>query len=240
MAIGAVAGYVIYLYFNYFNAEQFTKFPPPIANSLRRALYYTNIKPDSNQALKYYKQALEQCTELGLDPFSDEVLGIRIQVSFWLEKIGNQRNAIFVLSQLVDDCLKWNAKFEQALADGTAPKSGVVPVPAREDDEPKDGKGDGEEREVELENLWRRRTRLLVKAIQASVKLGELHADEHIMEPEISQARLSWAVETALKELARRTAEGEKEVEGPWMSKEELGGALEGKTLDLGANEATV
>jgi hypothetical protein len=101
----------------------------------------------------------------------------------------------------------------------------------REDGKAKATGGEGEEGEVELENLWRRRTRLLAKAVGASVKLGELHADEHILEPEESQARLSWAVETALKELARRTKEGEKEVEGAWMSREEIGGALEGKYL---------
>jgi hypothetical protein len=232
VGIGAIASYVVYLYFTYFNSEQFTRYPPEIANSLRRALYFTNIEPDSKQAFKYYKRALEQCTELGLDPFSDEVLGIRIQVAAWLEKIGNHANAIEVLAQLVDDCKKWQDKFEQALADGSVPKSGVVlvTVPDTSDDAGDGKEEDGKGREIELENLWHRRTRLLAKAIGASVKIGKLHANEHVREPEESHARLTWAVETALKESARRQKEGEKEVEGPWISQEEIGGALEGKS----------
>jgi hypothetical protein len=79
------------------------------------------------------------------------------------------------------------------------------------------------------ENLWRKRARLLAKVVGTNVKLGELNADEHVMRPEESQKRLTWAVETALKELKRRHDEGVKEHEGPWMSAAEIGGALECK-----------
>lgn len=79
-----VIGYVVYMYFTYYYAEQFTKYPPAIAKSLRRALYYSNYQEDQKLALKYYKLAIEQCNEHGLDPFSDEVVGIKIQLAAWL------------------------------------------------------------------------------------------------------------------------------------------------------------
>lgn len=233
--IAGVVGYTAHLYFDYFNASQFTRFPKPVAKSLRRALYYTNIKPDPKLAHKNYKRALEQCNEAGLDPFSDEVLGIRIQTAAWLEGIGNYNGAITVLGGLVADCLRWVAVMEKGVADGSMPKDGKVraPKPPTDQKEAASSKagaaGAEEKRDEEYlpENLWRKRSRLLAKAVGTSVKLGELNADEHVMRPEDSQSRLTWAVETALKEFKRRSDEGEKEDEGPWMSPSEIGGALE-------------
>ncbi|PKS07574.1 hypothetical protein jhhlp_006178 [Lomentospora prolificans] len=229
--ISGVVAYTVYLYFNYFNASQFTRFPKPIAKSLRRALYYTNIKPDPKLAQKYYKRALEQCNELGLDPFSDEVLGIRIQTAAWLEGIGNYNGAITVLGGIVNDCLRWVDVMEKSIADGSMPKDGKVPVPKPTPDQQgttsSDKPSEKPEDEYIPENLWRKRSRLLAKAVGTSVKLGELNADEHVMQSEESQSRLTWAVETALREFKRRSDEGEKEDEGPWMSASEIGGALE-------------
>ncbi|KAK2065196.1 TPR domain-containing protein [Colletotrichum caudatum] len=224
--LAGVSIYIVKLYFDYFMARQFTKYPKPIAKSLRRALYYTNISPDPTLARKYYKQALEQCNELQLDPFSDDVLGIRIQTAAWLEKIGNYQGAITVLNSVLSDCLKWVEWMEKSIADGTVDKSGKPPTGvAPPADQRPTVTEDGEEKVPE--NLWRKRTRLLAKAVGTSTKLGVLYSDEHVLEPENAQARLTWAVETALKESRRRHEEGVKKEEGPWMSPEEVGGAME-------------
>ncbi|SPN97291.1 uncharacterized protein DNG_00805 [Cephalotrichum gorgonifer] len=226
--VTGVALYTVYLYFFYFYDTQFTRFPPDVAKSLRRALYYTNIKPDPKLAHKYYMRSLEQCNQNQLDPFSDDVLGIRIQVAAWLEKIGNFDGAITVLNGIAKDCLRWVETMEKGIAEGTVPLSGKIPVPKPDPAEQRAGEAPGAQGEEILpENLWRKRTRLLTKAVGTNVKLGELNASEYVMEPEESQARLTWAVETALKELKRRHDEGVKEDEGPWMSAAEIGGALE-------------
>ncbi|OLN85865.1 hypothetical protein CCHL11_05396 [Colletotrichum chlorophyti] len=223
--LAGVSIYIIKLYFDYFQARQFTKYPPPIAKSLRRALYYTNISPDANLARKYYKQALEQCNELQMDPFSDDVLGIRIQTAAWLEKIGNYQGAITVLDSVMKDCIRWVEWFEKSVADGTVDKSGKPPAVEVLSQDQRPTVVD--EEETIPENLWRKRTRLLAKAVGTSTKLGALYSDEHVLEPENAQARLTWAVETALSESRRRHKEGVKKDEGPWMSPEEIGGAME-------------
>ncbi|MBE3042565.1 hypothetical protein IMZ48_08305, partial [Candidatus Bathyarchaeota archaeon] len=105
--VTSIAVYTVYLYFAYFQDSQFTRFPTAVAKTLRRALYYTNIKPDNKLAHKYYKRALEQCNDHGLDPFSDDVLGIRIQIAAWLEKIGNFEGALTVLDGIAKDCMRW-------------------------------------------------------------------------------------------------------------------------------------
>jgi hypothetical protein len=218
---------VWYYYVTYFNAPEITRYPPEIARTLRRALYYTNIDPQPQLARKYYKKALEQCEEMHLDPFMDEVMGIKIQISFWLEKSGYYKNAILNLETLLTDCRKWVEAMEKGMADGTLDTSGIPPKRKATDEyvgtlPNKDGE------EYVPENLWHKRTRLLAKSVAISVKLGDLYSDEHVMEPEHALARLTWAVETSLTEARRRSADGAKDVEGDWLKPQEIGGALEG------------
>lgn len=78
-----------------------------MAVKLRRALWYTNQDLQPKNALKYYQQALSVADELGMDPFSDEILGIKIQVASLLEKIQQYQKAIDVLETVRADCLNW-------------------------------------------------------------------------------------------------------------------------------------
>ena len=208
------------MYFNYYYAEQFTRYPPAIAKSLRRALYYSNYNEDHKLALKYYKLAIEQCTQHGLDPFSDEVVGIKIQLAAWLEKISNIENSIKVLDMVLTENKKW-----LDVAQSTPEKLPRAPLPGTV-------VGEGETAQTitkEDFEKWLRasRTRILGKSVGISTKLGELYAHEQVLQQDKAHESLMWAVETALREFRRRTAEGVKEGEGRWMSPEEIGGALE-------------
>lgn len=223
-------------YINTFYNSQFSRYPEPVANTLRRAIYYTNYKPDPELALRYYKKAMEQCTEVGLDPFSDEVLGIRIQVAFWLEKINSHKAAIDVLESVLGDCRKWVDVMEQSVKDGKVNDQGRYVGDAQQQVAAAKPASDGKTKEEDadeaapaepIETLWHKRERLLLKAISTSVKLGELYADEHVLNPDQSHAHLVWAVESSLKEFRRRRTEGPKAGEEKWLSPEELGGSME-------------
>ena len=220
MAAGAIV-YAVRIYFTYFYHEQFTRYPEPIAKSLRRALYFSNYNPDPQRALKYYRQALEQCEALGLDPFSDDVMGIKIQLAAWLEKIENYTNAAKVLETLLGDCKRWVETAEKSVASGAGQKLDSAVSPGVPDQRT--------EGQTPPETLWGKRTRVLAKAIGISVKLGELYADEHLLNNELAHERLVWAVEAALRESRRRTTEGLKDGEGEWMSSDAIGGAIEGE-----------
>ncbi|KAK3327815.1 hypothetical protein B0T19DRAFT_400633 [Cercophora scortea] len=216
--------YIVRTYFTYFYSEEFTRYPQPIAKALRRALYYSNYQPDPRLALKYYKIALELCDELHLDPFSDDVMGIKIQLAAWLEKTGNYENAATVLEALLGDCKRWVDVMEKSVKEGTIPKTLLPPAPGEVDGSaPAQNAGPEEVRET----IWGKRTRVLGKAVGISVKLAAIYADEHLTKPELAHEKLVWAVETALKELQRRSAEPLKEGEGDWMTPEQIGGALE-------------
>ena len=60
--------------------------------------------------MKYYKQALQIAEELGMDPFSDEILGVKIQVAALMERIQNYAKAIEVLEIVRADCIKWESE----------------------------------------------------------------------------------------------------------------------------------
>lgn len=101
-------GASMFLYGNFiykwYIVEQFAQYPEPVAQKLRRAVYYTNVKIQPKNAVKYYRQSLEVAQELGMDPFSDEVLGIKYQVSRLMEVIGDVQKAIDVLENIQGQC----------------------------------------------------------------------------------------------------------------------------------------
>lgn len=184
-------------------------------------------------ALKNYKRALQLCDEFHLDPFSDDVMGIKIQMAAWLEKIGNYDNATHVLEALLEDCRRWVDTAEKSFNEGTIPPALMPPPPP-----PVSTVGEGaelEKREVaqrpeeSSETLWGKRSRILGKAVGISVKLGDLYASKYMLKIDLAHQHLKWAVETALGELQRRTSEGAKPGEGPWMSSEAIGATLECK-----------
>ncbi|KXJ91030.1 hypothetical protein Micbo1qcDRAFT_205055 [Microdochium bolleyi] len=240
---------LVYQYVTYFQSAQFTVFPEDVAQSLRRALYYTNYSPDPPLAMKWYNKAIDQCKAHGIDPLHDETMGIRIQIAAWLEGIKSYKGAIQVLEELYKQCGKWVDNMEQMVRDGKIDKAGKLTVPLEEVEvsprvkqalemakEKEKAKADGKdtdvptallERELDYENFWRKRNRVLAMMVKISTKLGDLYADPHVLESDLAGERVIWSVETTLKELHRRQTEGVKEGEGPWFSEEELGAELE-------------
>nr|POE56353.1 tpr repeat-containing protein p27g11.02 [Quercus suber] len=112
MILGGVGSlvYANILYQNYIIAA-FHKYPEPVAKKLRRALYYTNTDLQPQEALKYYKQALQLADEMGMDPFSDEIMGVKIQVAALCERCMQIPKAIEVLEILKRDTLEWISRF---------------------------------------------------------------------------------------------------------------------------------
>lgn len=181
---------------------------------------------------------MAEAKQINMDPFSDEVLGIRIMVAFWLEKIDNYSKSSEVLESVLRDCMDWVGSMEQQFKDGNVDENGrlkavtpssqqlVAVVPPETEEEVQLAK-EGKQRVVQEETLWRRRERLLSKAVSISVKLGELYADEHVLEPENSHRHLVWSVETTLKEFRRRKEEGLKPGEEKWLTPTEVGASME-------------
>ncbi|EME46542.1 hypothetical protein DOTSEDRAFT_70526 [Dothistroma septosporum NZE10] len=105
MGVGGVF-YANYLYQTYIIAS-FHKYPEAVAKKLRRAIYYTNVDLQPQEAIKYYRQALQEADEVGMDPFSDEIIGVKIQVAKLMEDIQQWHKAIEVLERVRADNLAW-------------------------------------------------------------------------------------------------------------------------------------
>lgn len=169
----------------------FHTFPEPVAKQLRKAIFYTNVDFKPGMAMKYYKEAIRVAEEHGVDRFSDEMMGIKVQIALLLEKCEKYDKAVEVLESIRSDNLKW------------------LEV-------------------VGLREGWEaRRNKVLQKTVQISVKLGDLYSNNYVLEQELAEERLTWAVEQTLKELQRREREGVKEDEGPWFDDDQIGTQFE-------------
>ena len=83
------------------------KFPEPVAQKLRQAIWYTNQDLQPNVALKYYLEAIQVAATYGMDPYSDEIIGVKIQIAALMEKAEQYKKAVEVLDLLRTDCLNW-------------------------------------------------------------------------------------------------------------------------------------
>ena len=149
-------------------------------------------------------------------------------VSFWLEKISNYKQAADVLESVLRDCVAWVREAErQAAEEGNVDANGrlIRETPKLEAPRPKWTPRPDEF--PEPETIWARRERLLSRAVRVSVKLGELYADEHVLEADKSHAHLVWAVETTLREFRRRRDEPARPGEDQWLTPTEVGAQME-------------
>lgn len=225
----------LYHFYKLFYNPEISRFPEPVATSLRRAIYYTTVTPVPDRALKSYRIAMAQARQIGMDPMSEEVLGIRIMVSFWLEKQLNWGQSIDVLESVREDCLRWVREVEQDSKDGKIAEDGNLKAEFAKTEPSKPEPTEGTSKVATLpakskedgETLWGRRERLLRRAVETSVKLGEVYASQHILDPDDSHKRLVWAVETTLKEFHRRRTEKPRPGEKKWMTPLEMGASLE-------------
>ncbi|RPA91280.1 hypothetical protein L873DRAFT_1571070, partial [Choiromyces venosus 120613-1] len=79
-------------------------YPAPVAKELRKALYYSLPNSSSpRDAVKHFRLALEQCRDLGMDPLSDEVTGIKIELAGALLHHGIFEKGVEVLEGVLDE-----------------------------------------------------------------------------------------------------------------------------------------
>jgi hypothetical protein len=79
---------------------------------LRKALFYSRgAYLDIKEANKYFRQALHVATEEGMDPFSDEIMGVKYTIAALFEDAGYYAMACDVLEIMRSDCQRWMDEF---------------------------------------------------------------------------------------------------------------------------------
>lgn len=104
---------LIYLpyYYNTYIVAPYHKFPEPVAKKLRRAIYFSSgSNVDVREANKYFRQGLQIADEIGMDPFSDEIIGVKISIAAMFERVHHYNLAIEVLEIVRQDCFRWVAE----------------------------------------------------------------------------------------------------------------------------------
>ncbi|EUC28763.1 hypothetical protein COCCADRAFT_8901 [Bipolaris zeicola 26-R-13] len=105
---------VFYIPWYYKNViiKPYHNFPEPVAKKLRKALFYSRGKwLDIREANKHFRQALALADELGMDPFSDEIMGVKYTIAQLFEDAGYYSLAIDVLEIMRNDCQRWVDEF---------------------------------------------------------------------------------------------------------------------------------
>ncbi|CAG8037176.1 unnamed protein product [Penicillium salamii] len=208
-----VGGAFIFAYISYVEVTrvgpQYHNFPPPVADALRTAVYYTEIDLNPPKALKAYKEALRIAAELDVHPFSDEVLGIKLQAAMMLEKAGLVKPAIDVLERTKIETLAWvdagragdavaaAAKVKEAQDQAQKTSANIEVDTATKQETAQD-------LEALAQYEVRQRDKALKKVVGIMMKLGELYSSEHIQEDKKAEAAQVAAVELCLKEMHRR------------------------------------
>lgn len=99
--------YLPYYYQTYIVAP-YHNFPEPVAKKLRRAIFYSSGRNmDVREANKYFRQGLQIADEMGMDPFSDEIIGVKISIAAMFERAQHYKVAIDVLEIIRRDCFRW-------------------------------------------------------------------------------------------------------------------------------------
>ncbi|KAI9887556.1 MAG: hypothetical protein M1823_000647 [Watsoniomyces obsoletus] len=173
--------------------EEYKPYPEPVAALLRRAIYYSKMNPNPQEAVRYYREALEMATKLNMDPMSDEVTGIHIELAGFMEALKQYKVAIRVLEELHKQVVQWI-----------------------------ESEGDQPGNVTRRTSLLARMIGVALKQAELYAKQGEQQDKEGKRDSDDrSIERLNWALESYMKEQMRREKEGIKpDEDDKWITTE--------------------
>lgn len=239
--VSAVGGIIAFAYISYVEVTQiqpqYHNFPPPVTKALRKAVYYTEIDLNPAKALKAYKDALRIAVEMGMHPFSDEILGIKLQVAMMLEKAGLVKPAVDVLERTKSEALKWIEEGRAAEGSPAAMEKVTQQVKVKLDEvdvQFKEGAARDAEKEMKDMQAFeaRQRDKALKKVVGIQMKLAELYGSDYMQEDKKAEEAQVAAVELCLKEMHRRqklglpVGRGTGEDSDAWLNLTEIATAL--------------
>ncbi|KAF2801021.1 hypothetical protein K505DRAFT_291475 [Melanomma pulvis-pyrius CBS 109.77] len=112
LVVSGMAVFYIPWYYQNIIIRPYHNFPEPVAKKLRRALFYSTAPhEDLREANKYFRQALQVATEVGMDPFSDEIMGVKYKIAQLFEEAGYYQMSCDVLEIMRVDCQRWMDEF---------------------------------------------------------------------------------------------------------------------------------
>jgi hypothetical protein len=112
VVVSGICVFYIPWYYKNVIIKPYHNFPEPVAKKLRKALFYSRGKwLDIREANKHFRQALALADEMGMDPFSDEIMGVKYTIAALFEDAGYYSLAVDVLEIMRNDCQRWVDEF---------------------------------------------------------------------------------------------------------------------------------
>jgi hypothetical protein len=112
--VGGMAVLYVPWYYKNVIIKPYHNFPEPVAKKLRKAIFYSRGKTlDLREANKHFRQALALADEMGMDPFSDEIMGVKYTIAALFEESNHYSLAVDVLEIMRNDCQRWVDEFSQ-------------------------------------------------------------------------------------------------------------------------------
>ncbi|KAL7267407.1 hypothetical protein RUND412_010012 [Rhizina undulata] len=102
-------GTAVYKYYD-FVQRTMHNFPSSVSKELRRALYY-KYADNAQDTIRHLQAALKAAAAEGMDPLSDEVTGIKIELAGVLEKFQRADKTIEVLEHVLKQVLEGKEKY---------------------------------------------------------------------------------------------------------------------------------
>ena len=87
-----------------FDKDMQESYPPSVSKPLRKAIYWSEHGQDLAKSADYYERALLAADAAGMDPMSDEVIGVRLSFAQMYIKIGHEQTAIAHFESIRADC----------------------------------------------------------------------------------------------------------------------------------------
>ncbi|KAF2266132.1 hypothetical protein CC78DRAFT_531798 [Lojkania enalia] len=112
LLVASIAVFYVPYYYRNVIIKPYHKFPEPVAKKLRKAIFYSSgAHMDLREANKYFRQALQTAQEIGMDPFTDEILGVKLAIATIYENAGHHQVAAEVMEVMRADCKRWMAEY---------------------------------------------------------------------------------------------------------------------------------
>ncbi|QIW94512.1 hypothetical protein AMS68_000030 [Peltaster fructicola] len=106
------AGTLLSVNWYYHKYLRLHNYPEEVAKQLRKAIYYNKFDFKPNESIKYYKEAIVKAEEVGMDCWSDEVIGIKVTVADLMERLEQWDVEIKALEVIRRDLLKKAKEYE--------------------------------------------------------------------------------------------------------------------------------
>jgi hypothetical protein len=218
--VGAGAFLIYAFYFQTMEINtRMSRFPEPVAKELRKALYFTEVNMEPQKAIEHYRAALRISHEMGLHPFSDEVIGIKLQAADMYVRAGFHKQAVHLLSRTAGEALRWVNRSRRRLDVGKPGKE----LPKNADPNVQEIFGPSVE---DYKMQYDLTTRVIKKLIGIHLLLAEIFEDEHLRDPFEAFASRRTALSNFTTEIKNREARGLPPTATPeegdsWLSAEE-------------------